>query len=136
MPQVSPDALQAALTTVIDPEIRKPVTELGMVESVAADADGRVAVTILLTVAASVPRDEHYGVLVVDDLNLGLPRERTRGDVDADPPTPQPGHDARELLGRDGHRRRERLPEHHDWRARCDGTDVGSSDEVDSTVAR
>ena len=37
MPQVSPDALHAALETVIDPEIRKPVTELGMVESVAAD---------------------------------------------------------------------------------------------------
>ncbi len=37
MPQVSPDALHAALETVIDPEIRKPVTEFGMVESVAAD---------------------------------------------------------------------------------------------------
>ena len=57
MPQVSPDALHAALATVIDPEIRKPVTELGMVESVAADDAGHVAVTILLTVAACPLKD-------------------------------------------------------------------------------
>ena len=57
MPQVSPDALHAALETVIDPEIRKPVTELGMVESVAADEAGHVAVTILLTVAACPLKD-------------------------------------------------------------------------------
>src|SRR6478672_9361950 len=58
MPQVSPDALHAALETVIDPEIRKPVTELGMVESVAADDGGHVAVTILLTVAACPLKDK------------------------------------------------------------------------------
>ena len=57
MPQVSSDALHAALATVIDPEIRKPVTELGMVESVAADEAGHVAVTILLTVAACPLKD-------------------------------------------------------------------------------
>ena len=57
MPQVSQDALHAALEKVIDPEIRKPVTELGMVESVAADDGGRVAVTILLTVAACPLKD-------------------------------------------------------------------------------
>ncbi|MFL6154022.1 MAG: P-loop NTPase, partial [Ornithinibacter sp.] len=57
MPQVSPDALHAALATVIDPEIRKPVTELGMVESVSADDAGHVAVTILLTVAACPLKD-------------------------------------------------------------------------------
>src|SRR6188768_680474 len=57
MPQVSSDALHAALATVIDPEIRKPVTELGMVESVAADDAGQVAVTILLTVAACPLKD-------------------------------------------------------------------------------
>ena len=57
MPLVSPDALHAALETVIDPEIRKPVTELGMVESVAADDAGHVAVTILLTVAACPLKD-------------------------------------------------------------------------------
>ncbi len=57
MPQVSPDALHAALETVIDPEIRKPVTELGMVESVTSDDTGHVAVTILLTVAACPLKD-------------------------------------------------------------------------------
>ncbi|MBM6405139.1 Mrp/NBP35 family ATP-binding protein [Phycicoccus sp. CSK15P-2] len=57
MPQVSPDALHAALETVIDPEIRRPVTELGMVGDLTCDADGRVAVTILLTVAACPLKD-------------------------------------------------------------------------------
>ena len=51
MPDVSPDALHAALETVIDPEIRRPITELGMVGDLTCDADGRVAVTVLLTVA-------------------------------------------------------------------------------------
>lgn len=45
------DQLHAALATVIDPEIRKPITELGMVESAEVDADGRATVKILLTVA-------------------------------------------------------------------------------------
>src|SRR6478609_3249397 len=48
---VTDEALQQALSTVIDPEIRKPVTELGMVESVSVDDAGLVAVTILLTVS-------------------------------------------------------------------------------------
>lgn len=54
---VTDDALHQALTTVIDPEIRKPVTELGMVESVTVDASGRVAVTILLTVSGCPMKD-------------------------------------------------------------------------------
>jgi ATP-binding protein involved in chromosome partitioning len=55
--QVTDDALHQALTTVIDPEIRKPVTELGMVESVTVDETGRVAVTILLTVSGCPMKD-------------------------------------------------------------------------------
>ena len=47
----SQDALFAALSKVNDPEIRKPITELGMVESVSVADDGRAAVTILLTVS-------------------------------------------------------------------------------------
>ena len=35
-------AVHAALATVLDPEIRKPITELGMVESVEVAADGAV----------------------------------------------------------------------------------------------
>jgi ATP-binding protein involved in chromosome partitioning len=54
---VTDDALHQALTTVIDPEIRKPVTELGMVESVRVDGAGRVAVTILLTVSGCPMKD-------------------------------------------------------------------------------
>ncbi len=50
MPAPTLDALHAALATVNDPEIRKPITELGMVESVDASESGDVATTILLTV--------------------------------------------------------------------------------------
>jgi ATP-binding protein involved in chromosome partitioning len=51
-----PDAVQAALATVNDPEIRRPITELDMVKSV--DIDGPVvSVTIWLTVAACPMRD-------------------------------------------------------------------------------
>ncbi len=46
----SRDAILSALEGVIDPELRKPVTELDMVRDVAIDG-GRVAVTIALTVA-------------------------------------------------------------------------------------
>ncbi len=57
MPVPSQDALFAALSTVIDPEIRKPITELGMVESVAVDESGRAAVTILLTISGCPLKD-------------------------------------------------------------------------------
>src|SRR5580765_5175945 len=43
-------ALHDALSRVIDPEIRKPVTELDMVRRIAVDAGGAVTVTIALTV--------------------------------------------------------------------------------------
>ena len=46
------DQVRAALATVNDPEIKKPVTELGMVDDVTIAPDGVVAVQILLTVAA------------------------------------------------------------------------------------
>ncbi len=45
------DRVNAALATVNDPEIRRPVTELGMVDEVTVGDDGNVAVTILLTVS-------------------------------------------------------------------------------------
>src|SRR5690348_13176708 len=54
---VTDDALRQAMSTVIDPEIRKPVTELGMVESCTVDDAGRVAVTILLTVSGCPMKD-------------------------------------------------------------------------------
>ena len=56
MPAPSHDAVQAALATVNDPEIRRPITDLDMVKSV--DIDGPVvSVTIWLTVAACPMRD-------------------------------------------------------------------------------
>jgi ATP-binding protein involved in chromosome partitioning len=43
-------SIRAALAKVNDPEIRKPITELGMVDAVAVAADGAVTVGVLLTV--------------------------------------------------------------------------------------
>ncbi len=45
------DAILKALEQVIDPELRRPVTELDMVRDVLVDDDGAVSVTIALTVA-------------------------------------------------------------------------------------
>lgn len=47
----SPAAVSAALATVIDPELRRPITELGMVGAVDVRPDGSVQVTVLLTVS-------------------------------------------------------------------------------------
>ncbi len=58
MSSVSADAVQQALAGVDDPEIRRPITELGMVASVDIAADGRVAVTVLLTVSGCPMRTE------------------------------------------------------------------------------
>ena len=51
------EQIQAALATVNDPEIRRPITELNMVESVDIDDAGRVAVTVLLTVSGCPLKD-------------------------------------------------------------------------------
>jgi len=54
---ISPEALLDALSTVDDPEIRKPITELGMVKSVTVDPAGHVDLTILLTVSGCPMKD-------------------------------------------------------------------------------
>jgi ATP-binding protein involved in chromosome partitioning len=51
------DAVQAALATVDDPEIRRPITELGMVKGFTV-AGGRVTVELLLTVSGCPLRDK------------------------------------------------------------------------------
>lgn len=51
------DAVRAALATVNDPEIHRPITDLGMVKSVDIGADGAVAVTVYLTVSGCPMRD-------------------------------------------------------------------------------
>jgi len=51
------ELIQAALATVNDPEIRRPITELGMVDSVEIDEAGKVALTVLLTVSGCPMKD-------------------------------------------------------------------------------
>jgi ATP-binding protein involved in chromosome partitioning len=51
------EAVRAALATVNDPEIHRPITDLGMVKSVDIGADGTVAVTVYLTVSGCPMRD-------------------------------------------------------------------------------
>jgi ATP-binding protein involved in chromosome partitioning len=57
MDSLTVDQLSAALATVIDPEIKRPITELGMVERLEVDAAGVVAVTVLLTVSGCPMKD-------------------------------------------------------------------------------
>jgi ATP-binding protein involved in chromosome partitioning len=52
------EAVQAALATVDDPEIHRPITELGMVRSAELDADRVVQVELLLTVAGCPLKDK------------------------------------------------------------------------------
>lgn len=51
-------AIRAALATVNDPEIRRPITDLGMVNTIEVDAAGVAGIGILLTVAGCPLRDK------------------------------------------------------------------------------
>ncbi|HLU73749.1 MAG TPA: Mrp/NBP35 family ATP-binding protein [Nonomuraea sp.] len=51
------EQVTAALATVIDPEIRRPITDLGMVKGVDIAADGTVRVGVYLTVAGCPMKD-------------------------------------------------------------------------------
>ncbi|HTR69490.1 MAG TPA: Mrp/NBP35 family ATP-binding protein [Mycobacteriales bacterium] len=53
----TPEAVHAALATVKDPEIHRPITDLGMVDDVAVALDGTVQVAILLTTAGCPLKD-------------------------------------------------------------------------------
>jgi len=104
-------ALLAALATVDDPEIRRPITDLGMVKSATLRADGVAEIAILLTVAGCPLREKltsditaavdqvagvrsvvvEFGVMTQEqraDLQRSL-----RGDATAEPVIPfaQPG---------------------------------------------
>ena len=50
-------AVRASLATVDDPEIHKPITDLGMVKDVAVSADGRAHIAVYLTVAGCPMRE-------------------------------------------------------------------------------
>ncbi|MBJ7358167.1 P-loop NTPase [Nocardioides sp.] len=78
----SVDRLTAALATVQDPEIKRPITDLGMVASVDVDESGLVRLTVLLTVAGcplkdTITRDVNGALRAVEgvtdvDLTLGV----------------------------------------------------------------
>jgi ATP-binding protein involved in chromosome partitioning len=55
---VTEEQIRAALDRVQDPEIRRPITEIGMVKSVAVDASGAANVAIYLTVAGCPLKDK------------------------------------------------------------------------------
>jgi ATP-binding protein involved in chromosome partitioning len=57
VPLPTAEQVTAALGGVKDPEIGRPITELGMVKSVSVDAGGRVDVAVFLTVAGCPMRD-------------------------------------------------------------------------------
>jgi ATP-binding protein involved in chromosome partitioning len=76
------EEINAALATVNDPEIKRPITDLGMVESVDVDDTGKVSLKVLLTVAGcplkdTINRDVTAAVAKVPgvttvDLQLGV----------------------------------------------------------------
>jgi ATP-binding protein involved in chromosome partitioning len=57
------EAITAALATVLDPEIKKPLTDLGMVKSVDVGASGAVRVEIYLTVSGCPMKDTIRGLV-------------------------------------------------------------------------
>jgi ATP-binding protein involved in chromosome partitioning len=85
------ERIREALATVQDPEIRRPITEIGMVDSIVVESDGLVRVKVLLTVAGcplrdTITRDVNAAVRAVPgvtdlDLTLGVMTEDQRGDL-------------------------------------------------------
>jgi ATP-binding protein involved in chromosome partitioning len=61
------EAVHKALATVQDPEIHKPITDLGMVKDVSVSPDGLVAVEVYLTVAGCPLRDK-----ITNDVNAAV----------------------------------------------------------------
>lgn len=84
-------AVRAALTTVIDPEIRRPITDIGMVRSVGIDDAGGATIGIDLTTSGCPLRDRIVSdvtaaVGAVDGITsvaveLGVMSEEQRGDL-------------------------------------------------------
>ncbi|WP_322938121.1 Mrp/NBP35 family ATP-binding protein [Nocardioides bizhenqiangii] len=85
------DQVHAALATVNDPEIKRPITDLGMVDTVAIEDDGVVKVRVLLTVAGcplkdTINRDVTAAVSGLAgvsrvDLDLGVMTSEQRGSL-------------------------------------------------------
>src|SRR3954469_14138961 len=87
----STERLTEALATVQDPEIKRPITDLGMVDHLETDDAGRVRVTVLLTVSGcplkdTIDRDVRRALGDVEgvtgvDLTLGTMTEEQRGEL-------------------------------------------------------
>jgi ATP-binding protein involved in chromosome partitioning len=85
------ERLTAALATVNDPEIKRPITELGMVDQLEIDAAGLVRVTVLLTVSGcplkdTIDRDVRRALAEVDgvtgvELTLGTMTDEQRAEL-------------------------------------------------------
>jgi len=58
MPELTESDVRGALAKVDDPEIRKPITELGMVKNIAIDDAGNVHIVVYLTTAGCPLRTE------------------------------------------------------------------------------
>ncbi len=90
-PEQAHPEVWAALATVQDPEIHRPITELGMVASIAVSEVGVVAVTVLLTVAGcplkdKITRDVNAAVGKVEgvqgvELTLGVMSQEQRSEL-------------------------------------------------------
>lgn len=88
--QALEESIRAALTQVNDPELRKPITELGMVDALRIDG-GKVSIRVLLTIAGCPMRERlHqdvtsaiYGVDGVSavELEFGVMTEEQRNEV-------------------------------------------------------
>jgi ATP-binding protein involved in chromosome partitioning len=79
------DQVSRALASVNDPEIRKPITDLGMVKNIEISPDGTVRVDVYLTVAGcplreTITRDVTAAVSAID----GVSRVRVELDVMSD----------------------------------------------------
>jgi ATP-binding protein involved in chromosome partitioning len=104
------EQITAALAGVNDPEIKRPITELNMVDSIAISESGEIAITVLLTVAGcplkdTITRDVTAAVTAVPgvtgvDLILGVmtPEQRaglkevlSGGKAEREIPFAQPG---------------------------------------------
>ena len=91
MTSPSLERVNAALATVNDPEIRRPITEIGMVDDVSIGDDGRVGVTVLLTVSGcpmkeTLTRDVTNAVSAVEgvsgvDVTLGVMSDEQRQEL-------------------------------------------------------
>ncbi|WP_028851213.1 Mrp/NBP35 family ATP-binding protein [Thermocrispum municipale] len=80
----SDDDVRRALSAVKDPEIGKPITDLGMVKDVRIDADGTVTVGIYLTVAGCPMKDRLTRDTTEAVQRLGVPDVRVELDVMSD----------------------------------------------------